>query len=181
MKDLEEILNKTAKPKVQVAGFQSSLRRSLLDSHRFRSGSGINFRTAFCLSTAAAAICAVFLLVFILQPSLAWKLHYAVLPSAETGLQENDLPGRFGDQRAMFSDGDAKAAPAALQQVAARDIDQEFVRLLAKRQYRRDHAAVEPIAVNELFSVSSYRLDNGKVAFVYTKVPARRTAYSESY
>ncbi len=99
MKELEEILKKISKPQVRVTEFQNNLRRSLLDSARFASTDGFNYRTAFCLSTTVAVVCAVVLIAFVFQPALSQKFHYALLSNTKSDMPGNVWPPSVGDQR----------------------------------------------------------------------------------
>jgi len=179
MKRLEEILSNTPKPDVKVKGFQKDLRQSLLDSHRFRSSSGVNYRLAFYFSTAVATVCAGFLILLVSQPTLSWKAHYALV-SDSGSLQGNKL-GYKVDYRDIPSYGAAKDVAGSYQRLLAKDVDQEFVRYLAENHYYKDLTNIEPVALNQLFSISRYKLDNGKDVFVYTRIPADQVKFQESY
>ena len=78
MKQLENMLRKTIIQEVRVDSYRQSLRRSLLDSHRYRKPSDVGYRGAFYLSATAAVSCAAILLLFIIQPALPGKIHYAL-------------------------------------------------------------------------------------------------------
>ena len=175
MKRLEEILYNTPKPNVKVEGFQKNLRQSLLDSHHFRSSSAVNYRLAFYFSTAVAMVCMVFLVLFMFQPTLPWKVHYALV-SDLSFLQKYKV-----DYRSLLSSGASKDATGSFQRLLAQDIDQEFVRYLARQRYQKGLTAIEPVAVNQLFSISRYKLDNGKDVFVYTRIPAGQSEIRKSY
>lgn len=164
---------------MKVKGFQKDLRQSLLDSHRFRSLSGINYRLAFYFSTAVATVCAGFLILLVFQPTLSWKAHYALVSDSDP-LQGNKL-GYKVDYHDVPSYGDAKNAAGPFQQLLDQDIDQGFVRYLAENHYYKDLTNIEPVAVNQLFSISRYKLDNGKDVFVYTRIPADQVKFRESY
>jgi len=75
----------------------------------------------------------------------------------------------------------AKDAAGSYQRLLAKDVDQEFVRYLAENHYYKDLTNIEPVAVNQLFSISRYKLDNGKDVFVYTRIPADQVKFQESY
>ena len=179
MKRLEEILSNTPKPDVKVKGFQKDLRQSLLDSYRFRSSSGVNYRLAFYLSTAVAAVCAVFLILLVFQPTLSWKVHYALV-SDSGPLKGNNL-GYKVDYSDIPSYGNEEGATGSFQRLLDQNIDQEFVRYLAENHYHKEPTNIEPVAVNQLFSISRYKLDNGKDVFVYTRIPADQVKFQESY
>ena len=95
-------------------------------------------------------------------------------------LQGNNL-GYKVDYRDIPSYGDAKDAAGPFQQLLAKDVDQKFVRYLAENHYYKDLTNIEPVAVNQLFSISRYKLDNGKDVFVYTRIPADQVEFNESY
>lgn len=127
---------------------------------------------------------ATLLALFVIQPSLPGKVHYALL--SQTGIQQSDSvePAQFGGYSGiLLADANRTVIPggSSRQQSIAIDVDREMVRLLAARELNRILSAVEPIAPSELYSINRFRIDNGREAVVYTQLPASLARYREGY
>ena len=184
MKQLEDVLRKTITPEVRVDRYRQRLRRSLLDSHRYRKSSDFGYRGAFYLSATAAVSCAAILLLFIIQPALPGKIHYALrsdrgtlLAAVDRTVPERDVP----EVDAVGQDPDVAYGSVSDNPSYRRQVDQEVVRLLAQSQLKRKNAGVKPIAPNEVYSINRFRMDNGKDVLVYTQMPVKQVSYRESY
>ncbi len=190
MKQLENFLYNTPEPDVKVDGFERELRRSLLSSHSWRDSGLTGYRGGFFLSTSLAAVFGAILIVFILQPMIPGKVHYALLSDPDANLEFAGDTGLVPDARTLYGlrlgspDGraaDRERAAEDVQRVFARDLDLEFVRYLAEREYQRGPVTVEPVISDEVYAVSRFRLDNGRDALVYTQVSTGRNGLRESY
>ena len=182
MQHLEELLYHTPKPEIAVPGFRQNLRRNLLNSHRFQTSALFGYRGAFYFTASLATALAVALMVFVIQPTLPGAIHQALLsePFAPSGT----APAEKSPPQPPMMIASSDAFPAAvdpLRRFATADIDREFIRYLAERQYRMKPVNIEPIATGEVFAVNRYRLDNGKEVFVYTKFPGGNPLPRESY
>jgi hypothetical protein len=175
---------------VKVDGFKQSLRRSLLNSHPFRNLDRIRYRRAFFLSTSVAAVFAAILVLFIYQPVIPGRVHYALVSHPDSVFQKQNYgdftpgDGTLYNARADvhdYSEADRKDTFEHMQTMLARNIDKEFVRYLAEREYKTSPVDIEPFISGELYSVNRFRLNNGRDALVYTQVPAKQVDFRESY
>ncbi len=157
-------------PEVKVDSFRQELRRNLLNSDRFKKTNGFNYRSAFYLSTAVATIMAAILIIFVLRPGIPGQIHYSLAPESgqepltlENGhnLKTADKNGLTNSYNNLFRN--ERAQPTA-------QLDREFVRYLAKNEFNRNSADIQPINHGELYSISQFRLDDGRRAVVYTPV-----------
>jgi len=190
MKRLENLLYSASGSEVKVDGFKQSLRRSLLNSHPCRDFDRIGYRRAFFLSTSAAVLFALILVLFIYQPMIPGRVRYAFLSRPDSILQNQDYRDLTPGDGTLYgagagvqddSEADRKDTFEHRQTMLARNLDEEFVRYLAKREYKTSPVNVKPVAPDELYSVNRFRLNNGKDALVYTQVPIKQVGFRESY
>lgn len=190
MKRLENLLYSASGSEVKVDGFKQSLRRSLLNSHPFRDFDRIGYRRAFFLSTSVAAVLTVILVLFIYQPMIPERVRYAFLSHPDSNLQHQDYSNFTPGDGILSGAGvgvqdssktDRKDTFEHMQTMLARNIDKEFVRYLAEREYKTSPVNVKPVIPGELYSVNRFRLNNGKDALVYTQVPIKQVGFRESY
>ncbi|MEE8398097.1 MAG: hypothetical protein V3S89_03765 [Desulfobacterales bacterium] len=61
------------------------------------------------------------------------------------------------------------------------EADREMVRIQAARELNRPVSEIESIAPSEIYAVNRFRIDNGREAVVYTRLPITLASYRESY
>lgn len=136
------------------------------------------------MSAGMATAFAALLVLFIAQPSLPGKVHYALLSQSE--IQQSDEKSS-----APFA-GNGEVLLASANQAAPLDVypqhgsihieaDREMVRLQAARELNREVATVEPIAPSEIYAINRFRMDDGREAVVYTQLSMTLASYRESY
>jgi len=127
---------------------------------------------------------AVVLVLFITLPSLPGSIHHALWSDPDTRLPDpagslsastDGIPQSQGEDPLLAYDIDQR------QQTLGRRLDQEVVRLLAESKLKRKSASITPVAPNELYSISRFRMDNGKDVLVYTRLPLKQAGFRESY
>ena len=180
MKKMEKLLSEIQTPKVKVDAFRRNLRRSLLDSGYYRKSRGVNYHAAFYLSTAIAAILAVVSALFVYQPDLPARVHYALISDRADVGQESARPLLIADNSTAH-DINEMDIMGELSLPMITDFDEEFVRYAAQREYNLNKVDLHPVEQDEFYAIRQFRLDNGQRVFVYTQIPDMRHLFQDSY
>ena len=155
MEDLEKRLMATRKPEVNVDSFRRNLRRDLLEAH---SAGNHRTRTALLLSLASSVVLAGVALLFVIEPTYAPQVHNLVW-------RVDDTDGTT--DRVMWQD------PMAA--------DRALVRCWAERTGGPKPVAVTPVDEVQAYTVSRFRLNDGKWVQVCTMLPVETMVRKVSY
>lgn len=169
---------------MKITGFRQRLRRDLLNSARFHEQAAPSYRRAFHVSAGLATALASLLALFIIQPSLPGKVHYALLSQSDIKLFDRTGPSQLENDPQILLANRTRATLAGIdaeRQSVEMEADREMVRLLAARELDQTLSAIEPIAPSELYAINRFRIDNGREAVVYTQLPTSLARYRESY
>jgi hypothetical protein len=185
MKNLEDTLNRMAKPEVKVETFRQNLRQDLLNSHRYRSGTVRIYKSSLAVSFALSVLLVGVLVLFVADPSYPHLIHDAIKEKvASLSMEEKD--GRVSPLEAYNVDRvEGKQSPDKNQ--IGQDlenplaVDQAFVRYWAEQTFASQPIQVQPLRDSETYTVSRFRLNNGKRIQVFTFHPAREMIRQVSY
>lgn len=166
-----------------MSEYRQALRRNLLNSHRYL-GIPAPYRKAFYISLGLSSVFAVILILFILQPTIPGKLHYA-LRSDQSARMVTDSRSENRQEKApayiLTKENTNAPTPNGFGQLHSSDLDEIFVKLLSENHLNRTPIKIEPIAPSEFYSINRFRLDDGNDVIVYTQYPGEKADIRESF
>lgn len=123
---------------------------------------------------------AVILVIFVLDPALPDRLHYAFNKPDQHLL--SDLGPGHNLSAVDQNDGLDNASKFLSHFLSDSEMDQEFVRHVANQVLDSSLPVdARPISGRELYAVQKYRLNNGQEVLMYTEIPKKPLLQTASY
>lgn len=132
-----------------------------MDSHPALSKAGFPYKAALAGTSILSLVLAGVLVLFVAHPSYPVQLHYAFTPESSALRPETAKEGVDREDSGT--------------------LDEWLVRTWAQERFKTHPVGIETVDDTETFTVSRFKLDNGRYVQVCTRHPLEETVRRVSY